>query len=68
MTNTQTISGTMLQENSTSEAQPAVRASMSSCCYNDKLYIFGGQDDDNGKLDDLWEYDCTTSAWRQIQI
>lgn len=58
----------MLSASSTSEMNPMARASMSSCCYNDKLYIFGGQDDDNGKLDDLWEFDQTTSAWRQIQI
>jgi len=68
MTNTQTISGTMLQESGNSENMPMARASMSSCCHNDKLYIFGGQDDDNGKLDDLWEFDCATNSWRQIQI
>lgn len=27
--------------------------------------MFGGQDDDNNKLDDLWEFD---GSWRQIQI
>ena len=43
---------------------------MSSVCYNNKFYIFGGQDDDNNKLDDLWEFDvaANSSPWKQIQI
>lgn len=31
-----------------------------------KLYIFGGQDDENNKLNDLWEFDLNQSSWRQI--
>lgn len=68
MTNTQTISGQVLQECSNNQAQPQIRASCSSCVYNDKFYVFGGQDDDNGKLNDLWEFDCAGNSWRQIQI
>lgn len=30
--------------------------------------MFGGQDDDNNKLQDMWEFDCTAGSWRQIQI
>ena len=64
MTNTQTIAGQVLQEcNPENQNQPQIRASCSSCIYNDKLYVFGGQDDDNGKLNDLWEYDCTQNNW-----
>lgn len=57
-------------ENSTSDSCPKPRASMSSVCYNNKFYIFGGQDDDNNKLDDLWEFDvaANSSPWKQIQI
>lgn len=42
---------------------PKPRASHSSVVFQDKLYLFGGQDDDNNKLDDLWEYDFTLSKW-----
>ena len=68
MTNTQTISGQVLQECTADEGQPQIRASCSACVHNDKLYCFGGQDDDNGKLNDLWEYDCAQNCWNQIQI
>jgi len=39
---------------------------LSSAVYNDKFYVFGGQDDDNNKLDDLWEFDTASGLWRQI--
>lgn len=68
MTNTQTISGQVLQECTDRADQPQIRASCSSCVHNDKLYCFGGQDDDNGKLNDLWEYDCAQNCWNRIQI
>ena len=66
MANAQTINSTMLCEQSSSNASPKPRASMCSACYNDKFYVFGGQDDDNGKLDDLWEFDVASGQWRQI--
>jgi len=47
---------------------PKPRASFSSAVYNDKLYIYGGQDDDNCKLDDIWEFDPTANSWRHIPI
>ena len=37
--------------------KPCVRASHSAVVYNGKCYIFGGQDDENNKLNDLWELD-----------
>lgn len=40
------------------------RASHSASIYGDKMYVFGGQDDDNNKLGDLWEFDMASSAWR----
>lgn len=43
-----------------SEIAPCIRASHSSAVYNNKCYIFGGQDDDNNKLCDLWELDLQT--------
>lgn len=30
------------------------------------VFVFGGQDDENNKLGDLWEFNVTTKAWVQI--
>ena len=48
--------------------QPCIRASQSASVHNGKVYIFGGQDDDNNKLNDLWELDLSTSVWKQIKL
>jgi len=64
----QVISAQMLQENSTQGNLPKPRASHSSTAWNDKLYVFGGQDDDNNKLEDIWEFDTASGSWREIQI
>ena len=44
----------------------AARASHSASFYQNKMYIFGGQDDDNNKLDDLWEFDLASCNWRKL--
>jgi len=36
--------------------------------YQGKCYIFGGQDDDNNKLNDLWELDLQTEEFKQIEL
>lgn len=46
---------------------PIHRASHTSIIHNGKLYIFGGQDDENNKLGDMWEFDFTTSTWKHIE-
>lgn len=46
--------------------KPCIRASQSSAIYNGKCYIFGGQDDFNNKLNDLWELDLGTETYREI--
>ena len=51
-----------------SKTAPCVRASHSSVHHNGKIYIFGGQDDDNNKLSDLWEFDLATEQWREIEV
>ena len=42
---------------------PLPRASHSSIIHENKLYVFGGQDDENNKLGDMWQFDFTTSNW-----
>jgi N-acetylneuraminic acid mutarotase len=32
----------------------------------DCMYIFGGKDDDNNKLNDTWKFNLKTSTWTQI--
>ncbi len=34
---------------------------------NQKIIMFGGFNvDENNKLDDMWEYDCTSDVWREL--
>ena len=60
------VNGEMLTGDENSSKGPVARASHSACIYKEKLYVFGGQDDENNKLGDLWEFDTQTSTWRQI--
>lgn len=46
-----------------SPSQPCVSASHSSVIHGGKAYIFGGQDDENNKLNDLWELDVSTQVY-----
>jgi hypothetical protein len=48
--------------------KPCVRASHSSVVHGRKCYIFGGQDDENNKLNDLWEFDLDTEIFSQIEL
>lgn len=42
-----------------SEEAPIPRAGHSAVIYDNKMYIFGGKDEDNEKLKDLWSFDFT---------
>ena len=59
------VNGEVLSDGS-DKSGPVARASHSASIYGDKMYVFGGQDDDNNKLGDLWEFDMASSAWRQL--
>ena len=50
-----------------SPTAPCIRTSHSSAVYNGKCYIFGGQDDDNNKLNDLWELDLATETYKLLE-
>lgn len=43
--------------------KPCIRASHSAVVHGRKAYIFGGQDDENNKLNDLWEFDLDTEIF-----
>lgn len=51
-----------------SPTAPCIRASHSTVVYNGKCYIFGGQDDDNNKLNDLWELDLETGMYKEVVL
>ena len=47
--------------------KPIPRAGHSASITGSKMHIFGGKDDDNNKLNDLWEYDITKNAWVELK-
>lgn len=49
-----------------SQDKPCIRASHSGVIYQNKLHIFGGQDDDNNKLNDFWELDLASGTYKEI--
>jgi N-acetylneuraminic acid mutarotase len=61
----QTLVGKAL--NATSAVAPVTRASMSAGVNEGKLWVFGGQDEENNKLNDLWCFDPSTESWSQIK-
>ena len=67
MINSQTLSSKCLVANEESAVAPLARASLSGVCYNEKLYVFGGQDDDNNKMGDMWEFDTVNNSWSKIE-
>ena len=46
---------------------PLPRNSHTSVIDGDNLYILGGQDDENNKLDDLWQFNIPSKTWTQIK-
>lgn len=42
---------------------PKVRSGMSIGIDGDKLFVFGGQDDDSNKMADMWEFNMETHTW-----
>ena len=45
--------------------EPQPRAGHSAIMYDEKMYIFGGKDEDNEKLKDFWCFDFLSSSWIQ---
>ena len=41
-------------------AKPPKRAGHSSIIYGDSMIVYGGKDEDNNKLNDLWEFNFST--------
>lgn len=49
-----------------SKSLPAPRAGHSAVVVDDAMYIFGGKDDENEKLKDLWRFDLNNQNWQQL--
>ena len=45
---------------------PIPRAGHTGTLYDHNLYVFGGKDDENNKLNDLWRFNMIDKVWTQI--
>ena len=45
---------------------PPPRAGHSAMHYGDSMYIFGGKDEDNNKLNDTWVFNFNTYTWTEL--
>jgi N-acetylneuraminic acid mutarotase len=52
----------------TTGPSPSARNGHSACLYNGFMYIFGGRNNDNKKLNDLWKYDILKQEWTEISM
>ena len=51
-----------------SQEKPQQRSGHTAVLYlSSQMIIFGGKDDDNNKLDDIWEFDFETRRWTQYK-
>ena len=46
---------------------PEPRSGHSAVTYRTFMYIFGGKNNEDEKLNDLWQYSFTESLWTKIQ-
>lgn len=60
---TKVFSGTMVSEGGDIPA----RAGHSTVQAGGSLFTFGGQDDDNNKLDDVWRFDTAANTWSKCE-
>ena len=49
-----------------SKTFPIERNAHSAVAHSSSVFAFGGQDEDNNKLNDLWEFNLTTKQWSQV--
>jgi hypothetical protein len=47
---------------------PPKRAGHSAVIYGDSFVIFGGKDEDNNKLNDVWEFNLNTYQWTEFKL
>lgn len=47
---------------------PKPRTSHASGFANGHLFVYGGQDDENNKLGDMWDYNVATKTWTEVKL
>ena len=47
---------------------PSARAGHAAVMHEGNLYVFGGKDDDNQKLNDLWRFNLAERVWTQLVV
>ncbi|KRX04088.1 hypothetical protein PPERSA_08303 [Pseudocohnilembus persalinus] len=55
----------LYKHNENDKHAPRPRQGVDITINNDKVYLFGGNDNQR-KFNDLWEFDLTVNAWRQL--
>lgn len=53
-------------ETITSPNKPCQRIGSAMLCFNNAIYLFGGHDAFNEKLNDLWKFDLASNQWAKI--
>ena len=48
------------------DSMPPARAGHSSIIYGDSMLVFGGKDEENNKLNDLWVFTFSNYCWEKI--
>lgn len=47
---------------------PSARAGFSCGHSGRSVFMFGGQEDDNRKLNDMWSFNCDDNTWSQVKF
>jgi len=50
------------------QAGPSCRAGASLVSQDSSICMFGGQEDDNKKMNDVWKFDINASSWSKVEI
>jgi N-acetylneuraminic acid mutarotase len=50
------------------QPKPEPRSGHTAVIYQNGMYIFGGKDDENKKLNDFWRLDLQTFAWTEVKL
>ena len=47
---------------------PSPRAGHAAVLHDGNLYVFGGKDDSNKKLNDLWRFNLANKVWTELIV
>ena len=58
----------LLEPANTGAPAPSERAGHAAVMHEGDLFVFGGKDDDNQKLNDLWRFNMADRTWTQLIV